>query len=155
MLDFILHLKSAIDPKRPYVNFAYLNIGGVPARGPEAKGYMKVFDHVLSIEEENQIMLNLKADANFSNPKNATNELLYGEFSYTSAFNKNIGDDEKIDEVKEGKKYLYAFFVGQYTDQSQPKDEKYIIERCAIFYKMFEQSGACHGHNQIYSEKIK
>jgi hypothetical protein len=146
---------STPESKRPFVNFGFMNFSAIPARGPTAKGYMKVFDKILTAEEEDKIILDLKAEANQANPILATNQMTYGEYTYYSAFNKEEGDDEKLDAVKEGKKYLYVFFVGQFTDDNQPKDEKYVMERCAIYFSSLDVNGTCHGHNQTYAEKMK
>jgi hypothetical protein len=156
VITFLLKYSPATpESKRPFVNFGFLNISPVPGRGPSAKGYLKVFDNILTAEEEDKIILDLKTEANQANPKLATNQLGYGEYHVNTAFNRDESDDEKIEAVKEGKKYLYAFFVGQFTDDNQPKDEKYVIERCAIFFSTMDFPAACHGHSQVYIEKIK
>jgi len=116
---------------------------------------MQVFDKILTAEEEYKIILELKAEVGQANPKMATNQLSFGEYTYSTAFNKKESDDEKLDAVKKGEKYLYVFFVGQYTDDNQPKDEKYVVERCAIFFNSWDTSGTCQGHNQTYVEKMK
>jgi len=148
---------SATTPesKRPFVNFGFMNISPVPGRGPSAKGYLKVFDKILTAEEEDKIILDWKTEVNQANPKLATNQLGYGEYHIDTAFNRDESNDAKIEDVKEGKKYLYAFFVGQFTDDNQPKDEKYVIERCAIFFNQMDFPAACHGHSQVYIEKMK
>ncbi len=156
VVTFLLKYSPATpESKRHFVNFGFLNASPVPGRGATAKGYMKVFDQILTAEEEDKIILDLKAEANQANPKLATNQLGYGEYLINTAFNKDESDDGKIEAVKDGKKYLYAFFVGQFTDDNQPKDEKYVIERCAIFFNEMNFPGTCHGHSQIYIEKIK
>jgi hypothetical protein len=156
MIPVILKFSTATpESKRPFANFGFMNVSAVPARGATAKGYMKVFDNLLTTDEEDKIILDLKAEANQANPKLATNQMAFGEYQFNSAFNKDESDDEKIGAVKEGKKYLYAFFVGQFTDDNQPKDEKFVIERCGIFFVSLDVSGACHGHSQTYVEKIK
>ncbi len=116
---------------------------------------MKVFDHLISADEEDHAMLDLKAAANFADPKTATNEISYGEYQWVTAFNKDENDDQKLQDVKDGKRYLYAFFLGQFTDQNQPRDEKYIMERCNVFYISLDVNGNCHGHNQAYVEKMR
>jgi hypothetical protein len=156
VITFLLKYGPATpESKRPFVNFGFLNISQVPGRGPSAKGYLKVFDKILTAEEEDKIILDLKTEANQANPKLATNQLGVGEYHVNTAFNRDESDDEKIEAVKEGKKYLYAFFVGQFTDDNQPKDEKYVIERCAIFFNTMDFPAACHGHSQVYIEKMK
>jgi hypothetical protein len=143
------------ESKRPFVNFGFMNISQVPGRGATAKGYLKVFDKILTAEEEDKIILDWKTETNQANPRLATNQLGYGEYVINTAFNTDENDDAKIEAVKDGKKYLYAFFVGQFTDDNQPKDEKYVIERCAIFFNTMDFPAACHGHSQVYIEKIK
>src|ERR1700722_4108986 len=156
VITFLLKYSPATpESKRPFVNFGFLNISPVPGRGASAKGFLKVFDKILTAEEEDKIILDLKTETNQANPKLATNQLGYGEYSVNTAFNRDESDDDKIEAVKEGKKYLYAFFVGQFTDDNQPKDEKYVIERCAIFFNQMDLPGACHGHSQVYIEKMK
>lgn len=152
---FLKFFPASADSKRPYVNFGVINISPVPARGATSHGYMKVFDKLLTSEEEDKVILDLKTESNFPNPKLATNQLSYGEYTYNTANNKDESDDEKIDLVKAGKKFLYVFFVGQFTDDNQPKDEKYTIERCAVFFNSMDVIGTCHGHNQTYAEKLK
>jgi hypothetical protein len=143
------------ESKRPYINFGTINVAPIPARGASFKGYMKVFDQALTAEEEDKAILDLKAEATVSNPKMATNEISFGEYQYMTAYNKDDSDDPKLEAVKEGKKYLYAFFVGQFTDDNQPKDEKYVMERCVVFFNSLDVNGICHGHNQTYVEKLK
>jgi len=156
VITFLLKYSSATpESKRPFVNFGFMNISPVPGRGAAAKGYMKVFDNILTAEEEDKLILDLKTESNQTNPKLATNQLGYGEYLINTAFNKDESDDGKIEAVKDGKKYLYAFFVGQFTDDNQPKDEKYVIERCVIFFNTMDFPAACHGHSQVYIEKMK
>jgi len=155
VIPVILKFFPAVEGKRPYANFAIMNVSSVPARGPSSKGYMMVLDNILTAEEEDKIILGLKADVSQTNPKLTTNQLSFGEYTYTSAYNKETSDDKKIDAVKEGGKYLYVFFVAQFTDDNQPKDEKYIIERCAVYSFSLDVAGTCNGHNQTYVEKIK
>jgi len=71
---------SATTPesKRPFVNFGFMNISPVPGRGPSAKGYLKVFDKILTAEEEDKIILDWKTEVNQANPKLATNQLVDG-----------------------------------------------------------------------------
>jgi hypothetical protein len=64
---------------RPYINFAYMNVSRIPARGATFKGLMKVFDHQISAEEEDHIMLDMKASVNFPDPRSATNEISFSE----------------------------------------------------------------------------
>jgi hypothetical protein len=156
LVPVILKFSDATpESKRPFVNFGYVNASPVPARGTAVKGYMKVFDQLLTAEQEDKIMLDLKAEANDSSPKTSTNELPLGNYLYVTAFNRDQTDDARIQDVKDGKKYLYAFFVGQFTDDNQSKDEKYVLEKCVVFYISMESSGLCHGHSQTYVEKIK
>jgi len=58
------------------VNFGFMNISPVPGRGPSAKGYLKVFDKILTAEEEDKIILDWKTEVNQANPKLATNQLV-------------------------------------------------------------------------------
>ena len=156
LVPVILKFSDATsESKRPFVNFGYLNVSSIPARGTLIKGYLKVFDQLLTAEQEDKIMLDWKKETNNSNPKTSTNEVPLGNYIYSTAFNKDEADDQKINDVKGGKKYLYAFFVGQFTDDSQSKDEKYVLEKCVIFYITMDTPGLCHGHSQTYVEKNK
>src|ERR1700722_15823232 len=156
LIPILLKLSLATpESKRPYINFGSMNVASIPAKGTAFKGYMKVFDQPLTAEEEDKIILDLKTEVIASNPKVATNELSVGEYQYMTAYNKGEDDDQKLQAVKDGKKYLYVFFVGQFTDENQPKDERYVMERCGIFFNSLDVSGICHGHNQTYVEKMK
>jgi hypothetical protein len=97
------------EPRRPFVNFAHINLGRIAARGTSALGYLKVFDTVLSADEENLRMSNLKSEKAFPDPRTTTNELSPLEYAFMSGYNKDPADDAKIQDVKDGTKYLYAF----------------------------------------------
>ena len=140
---------------RPFVNFTVMNASTVPAKGELGKGLLRVFDHLLSAEEEDQNVLKVKEWANFPDPRKSSKEMLLGELLTISALNENEDADKEIQSIKDGTKYLYAFFVIQFVDDSLPQNEKYVMERCAVFYKIMDSVGLCNGHDQVYIEKIK
>ena len=132
-----------------YINTPLQNVGEVSALTVQKSFKFVPSDHILTKQEEDDIMNNVKENMSVNDISGIADET-YPHQIVISSSSKNMSRDEYKKIIK-GDEKLYFFVYLIYVDKKIKYGDLRVSEKCEYYFKTFHLGNPCHGHNTIYT----